>query len=103
MIFLTQRGIIIQRGDYMKLFYNLGRIYGMFDRELKKVPFILKLSFLWLLVSNVNFPDYMVQNFFGLIFLVSILLLIYGAIGFRCYLILNGTRKILKNLTKEQI
>lgn len=61
-----------------------------------KIRFLVSTFLIWfLVVSNVNVPDYMIRDWFTMFMIFSMLILIYGAIGFRVFLIGRGTMRIM--------
>lgn len=81
------------------LMKTLGRITGLTIREITqhKLRFIIMVFAVWLgIVSNVNIPDSMAQDFLMTTFLIGVIALIFGVISFRAILITRGALRISK-------
>lgn len=75
----------------MGLAYNLGSVIGGSIREfvLFKNPFKKPFKFflLFMVVNQIRVPDYIVKDWIDMGILIFGLIVIYGAISFRIYLI----------------
>lgn len=67
------------------------------------MKYVKRLSFLFMVymfISYIKMPDYVVQNFLNMVVMIFFGGLLFGAIGFRMYLIGRGTMKIVEKLSK---